>query len=211
MDEQELPDLIDIFDAHLDNFVDEDEIVVFHDAGSEDNHIDVYWIKPEPEYRPYSILITCGMSRYPMNTPQGYTRFLEVAMLLPPDWDLTDIRKKPKTISWPIFHLQNIGKMPHAEDTWVGFGHTIECNESYGDFFPGTGFNSSIILPSITLPETFTEILNGNDLTTVYISLPLFPEELSYKLQNDSNALIEKFNIFNTPEVLNLSRSNTCK
>jgi len=206
-------DIIELFDSHLDRFADNDEVIVFDDVESKDNHIDVYWIKPDLEYRPYSILVTCGMSRFPMIVPKGYEdkRFIEVAMLFPMDWDFSDIKSKPDSIAWPINHLQSIGKMPISENTWIGFGHTIGCNKSKGDCFSGTGFNSTIILPSIRLPESFTKISNKDDLITIYSAVPLYPEELKYKLDNDSNALIDKFNEFNIQEIIDINRINTCK
>ena len=104
-------DIIELFDSHLDKFVDDDEVIIFDDVESKYNHIDVYWIKPNLEYRPYSILVTCGMSRYPMKVPVEYEdkRFIEVAMLFPLDWDFSNIESKPETISWPISHPRPSG------------------------------------------------------------------------------------------------------
>lgn len=210
-DERQL-DIIEIFDTHLEKFVEENEVIVFDDIESKENHIDIYWIKPNLEYRPYSILVTCGMSRNPMNVPKGYEdkKFIEVAMLFPLDWDFSDINTKSDKITWPIYHLKSIGKMVADPKTWIGFGHTIGCNETKGNYFPGTGFNSTIIFPSIELPESFTKIDNQGKLVRIYSAIPIYPEELNYKLENNSNALIEKFNEFNIQEIVDLNRKNTC-
>ena len=206
-------DIIEIFDSHLDKFVDDDEVIVFDDIESKDNHIDVYWIKPNLEYRPYSILLTCGMSRFPMVVPEGYEdkRFIEIAMLFPMDWDFSDIKSKPDSVTWPIHHLRTIGKTPILQNTWIGFGHTIGCGESKSDCYPGTRFNSTIIFPSIKLPESFTEIRNNDDLIKIHSAIPLYQEELKFKLDNGSNSLIDKFNELDIQEIVDINRINTCK
>jgi len=206
-------DIIEIFDSHLDKFVDDDEVIVFDDIESKDNHIDVYWIKPNLEYRPYSILLTCGMSRFPMVVPEGYEdkRFIEIAMLFPMDWDFSDIKSKPDSVTWPIHHLRTIGKTPILQNTWIGFGHTIGCGKSESDCYPGTRFNSTIIFPSIKLPESFTEIRNNDDLIKIHSAIPLYQEELKFKLDNGSNSLIDKFNELDIQEIVDINRINTCK
>ena len=81
-------DIIELFDSHLDRFVEDDEVIVFDDIESKDNHVDVYWIKPNLEYRPYSILVTCGMSRFPMILTNGnksvnqVSNYLQVTKLI---------------------------------------------------------------------------------------------------------------------------------
>ena len=213
MHDKKYIDTIELFDSHLDNFVEDDEVIVFDDVESKDNHIDVYWIKPNLEYRPYSILVTCGMSRFPMKVPAGLEnkKFIEVAMLFPADWDFTNLTEKPESISWPIRHLQGIGKMPISMDTWIGYGHTISWDDSEKDCFPGTDFNSTIILPSRELPDSFTQIENGENSIKIYSVIPLYPEELKFKLDNDTDTLIDKFNEFNIQEIIDLKRINTCE
>lgn len=165
------------------------------------------------EYRPYSILLTCGMSRKPMNVPSGFDdkKYLEIAMLLPSDWDLSNIKTKPDSITWPIHHLKGIAKIPADQNTWIGFGHTIDYNKRKGDYFPDTKFTSSIILPSISLPEKFVKIKKDNDLINIFSAIPIFKEELDYKIANNTNSLIDKFNEYEIKEIIDLKRINTCK
>jgi len=205
-------DLIELIDSHLDEYVEEDELIVFDDVNDKDNHIDIYWIKPNVDYRPYSILMTCGMSRFPMNVPESHDgdSLIEVAMILPMDWDLSDIKSKPDSISWPIHHLRAIGKMPRSQNTWIGFGHTIECSQTNRQFFSGTDFNSTIIFPSIQLPDSFVNIKSDNGLIKLYSAIPLFPQELDFVIKNGSGVLIDKFNDFDIQEIVDIKRRNTC-
>ena len=211
MEDTKYIDIIDNFENHLESFVDEDDILVFDDE-SEENKVDVYWIKPNKEYRPYSILVTCGMGRFPMMWPDreedDEEQFIEVAMLFPMDWDFNS---ESDTVIWPIEYLRSIGKMAVSLDTWIEFGDTIECDKSKGGYFPGTRFNSAIIFPSIKLPKTFTNIENGDDLINIYSAIPLYPEELNFKQDKGSNILIDKFNKFDIQEIIDIKRINTCK
>lgn len=55
-------------------------------------------------------------------------------------------------------------------------------------------------------------VFNDNgDLIKIYSAIPLYPEELKYKLENGSNELIDKLNELNVQEIIDLDRINTCK
>jgi len=204
---------IEIIDNHLENFITDDELIVFHEKESKDNHIDVYWIKPNLEYRPYSILMTCGMSRFSMKVPDGLEekQFIELVMLLPAEWNLENMTQKDEKITWPITHLKSIAKIPVKDNSWIGYGHTITWSTHQNECFPGTQFNSSIILPSMTLPESFTRIESHKKVIKIYSVVPLYPEELDFKLKNDADSLIDKFNETNVEEILNINRINCCE
>ena len=213
MEDEKYTDLIELFEAHLEGFVEEDDIVIFEDTESGENVVDIYWIKPNAEYRPYSILVTCGMSEFASTLPEGFeeNRYVELAMLFPMDWDFDNIDDKPESVTWPLDLLQGMAKMHVTEETWFGFGQTIDCSNKKDECFPGTKFNSSIVLPSIKLPKEFTEIKIGNDLIKIFSVVPIFPEELKFLKDNDANALIDKFNMFETQEIIDVNRKNTCK
>ena len=213
MENEEYMDLIDLLETHLENFIEEDDLIVFEDVESKNNPVDVYWIKPNAEYRPYSILLTCGLSQFASTLPEEFeeNRFVEFAMLFPMDWDFDNIEDKPESIAWPISFLQGIGKMPISEDTWFGFGQTRYCGNRKEDCFPGTPFNSAIVLPSIKLPKEFTDIKIGNDLIKIYSVIPLYPEELKFSLDHDANTLLDRFNKFEIQEIIDLNRKNSCK
>ena len=206
---------IRLIDEHLDRFFEDDEIKVFHDLDEDEtrNHIDVYWISPKTDDMLYSIIMTCGISRHPMNVPEGKEeyKYVELAMILPLDWELDNIENRPDIEKWPFIHLKSIGKIPHDNNTWLGFGHTISWSPDRDEKFPGTELNSSIILKSITLPKSFTKIQDKEREIKILTVIPLYPEELEFKTKNNSSKLIEKFNEFNIDEELDINRINTCK
>ena len=57
---------------------------MFHEIETNKVHNDIFWIRPNFEYRPYSILMTCGVSTRPMKIPEGVKhKYAEDVMLLP--------------------------------------------------------------------------------------------------------------------------------
>ncbi|MBK8393017.1 MAG: suppressor of fused domain protein [Saprospiraceae bacterium] len=54
---------------------------------------------------------------------------------------------------------------------------------------------------------------NGARRLYVYIFsvVPVYPEELKFKISNGVGELVEKFNEFDLEEIVNIDRKNTCK
>jgi hypothetical protein len=207
-------DAIEIIDAHLENFFEEDEVVVFHDPDQDqnENHIDVYWIKPNLPDRPYSILMTCGVSRFPLNIPEDAITapYIELVMTLPPDWFSETNEARNQEELWPIHHLMSIGKIPYRNKTWLGFGHTISWSPEGKECFPGTDFISTILAPNFSYPESFATIEGESKTIKLFTAMPLYPEELELKMEEGSNALFDKFEEFGLEDMVDLKRVNSC-
>jgi len=198
----------EIIENHLAKYIDNcNEIIVFDEIKSPDFHLDIYWIKPDIN-RIYSILMTNGVSSIPMETPeQPFSKYIELCILLPPNWDLKDNNwKKPKNY-WPIKLLKDTGRYPSQNNTWLGFGHTI----STGEPIIGTKFMSVILLKSKRLPENFQKIKYGEDAIELYTIFPLYSEELNYKQKNGTNKLLELFDEKNIDDIINIKRKNICR
>lgn len=109
--DKETNKLVQAIHEHIDNFVEEDDLIVFHQEDDDFPHVDIYWIKANHEYRPFTILLTGGLSANPMAVPDDeYDRYLEVAMLLPGEWLLGEAANNQKEFDWPIHHLRSIAK-----------------------------------------------------------------------------------------------------
>lgn len=212
MENKEYFDYIEAIDIHLDNFVDPEEVIEFYDVESEKNPIDIYWIKPNNEFRPYSILMTCGLSAKPMiiNKTNNKNEFVELVMLLPKDWDLDDKKLNNEKQNWPIEHLRSIAKIPFEDNTGIGFGDLFNYDEDENFTFPGTNFTGSIIFNSITLPDEFTNIEFNTEKIKLLVVIPLYIEELHFVEDNEPNLLIDKFNKTKITDIVDLSRINTC-
>jgi hypothetical protein len=195
-------------DNHLDEFIhNSDEIIVFDEIESPDFHLDVYWIKPD-QSRNFTILMTNGVSSLPLKTPEKqFSKYIELCMLLPQNWDLHNNNwKKPKNY-WPIELLKSIGRYPSENNTWLGFGHSIPTGEP----IIGTKFESVILLKSRTLSDDFQKIKYGKERIELYTLFPLYIEEQNYKNENGTSKLLELFDKENINDIVNIKRKNVCK
>jgi hypothetical protein len=203
-----LPEYFKAIEDHLDKFIENTgEITVFDEKKSLDFHLDVYWIKPD-EYRNYIILMTNGISSKPFETPdKQLSRYIELCILLPPNWKLENDSWKKQKNYWPIELLKSIGRYPLENNTWLGYGHTIPN----GEYIIGTKFVATILLKSKILPDDFQQIIYGEKIIELYTLFPLYKEELDYKIKHGTNALLELFDKNNISDIINIKRKNVCR
>lgn len=207
-----VPNSVELIDNHLNQFFDENEdIVVFDEIESDVIHRDVFFIKAN-EDRPYHILLSCGMCALPMKVPEGIdsSPFAEVMILLPKEWNLEYASFKDERNYWPIRLMKELMMLPHPDETWLGFGHTFEHEE--GEEFAGEiGFNSVMLAHSMELSDDFTQIeLDNNEVVSIFTLIPLYKEELEFKKQNGTTALLERFDQYGVEEIVKVGRQNVC-
>lgn len=208
----EIPNSVKLIDKHLDKFFNNSkEIEVLHEIESEVIHSDVYIIKANEE-RPFNILLTCGMSALPMNVPKDIdaSRFAEVMMLLPIDWNLNYESFEDERNYWPIRILKELSKLPHMDNTWLGYGHTFGHSPEEKEFAKGVGFNSVILLESIELSRDFSIIKNRKKTVEIFTVIPLYIEELEFKMKFGTSKLLEKFEEICLEEIVQVGRRNLC-
>ena len=208
-----VPNSVEIVDKHLDQFFDEnDDIVVFDEIKSEIIHRDIFLIRAS-EDRPFNILLSCGMSALPMAIPEVVesSEFVEVMFLLPKTWNLEYESFSDEKNYWPIRIMKEIMMSPHINKTWFGFGHTYGHEEGK-EFAEGIGFNSVMLAYSMELSDDFTQIeLENGKVVDIYTLIPLYKEELEFKMINGASALLERFDKFGVGEVLEIGRKNVCE
>ncbi len=207
-----VPNSVEIVDNHLDEFFDENtDIIVFDEIESELIHRDIYHIKAS-EAIPYHILLSGGMSALPMKVPENIdsSEFAEVMILLPREWKLDMASFSDERNYWPLRIMKELMLLPHSENTWLGFGHTL-VHAGGEELADGVGFNSVMLAESMELSDAFTQIkLEDNKTVDIYTILPLYKEELEYKKKNGAMDLLERFNTFGIEEVVRVGRQNVC-
>lgn len=207
-----VPNSVDLIDDHLNEFFSkDDDIVVYHEILSETIHRDVFFIKAREE-RPYHILLSCGMSALPMSVPEEYdaSKYAEVMMLLPKEWNLEEASFRDERNFWPIRIIKELMMLPHSNNTWLGYGHSYGFSdaEEYAD---GVGFNSVLLVHSMELSEEFIQIKReDDDMIEIFTLIPLYKEEIEFKMEHGTSALLEKFDEFQIEEVVRLGRKNVC-
>ena len=168
---------------------------VFHELSSPDIHVDICVVPPSQE-RDYYTLVTMGMGAHRMNVPEALAEYklerAELAIALPRNWKLKHEDLKNERWYWPIRLLKTLARLPIASDTWLGFGHTMDNEE---DFAENTKLCAAILTPPQGT-EDGSEVctLPGGEEVNFYQVLPLYRDELEYKLAHDTDALLDKMN-----------------
>ena len=168
---------------------------VFHELVSPDIHVDIC-IVPPTEERDYYTLVTMGMGAHRMNVPEELAEYklerAELAIALPADWKLDQESMKDEKWYWPIRLLKSLARLPIASDTWLGFGHTMDNKENFAE-------NTKLCAAILTGPQSTEEggevcTLPGGEEVNFYQVIPLYRDELEYKLAHDADALLGKMN-----------------
>ena len=168
---------------------------VFHELSSPDIHVDICVVPPSEE-RDYYTLVTMGMGAHRMNVPEELAEYklerAELAIALPRNWKLKREDLKNERWYWPIRLLKALARLPIASDTWLGFGHTMDNEE---DFAKDTKLCAAILTgPQDTEDGSEVCILPSGEEVNFYQVIPLYRDELEYKLAHDADALLDKMN-----------------
>ena len=187
-------DEMSAIEQHIKNTFGEFENV-FHELVSPDIHVDICVVPPSDE-RNYYTLVTMGMGAHRMNVPEELAEYklerAELAIALPPDWKLDKDSMQEERWYWPVGLLKVLARLPISNDTWLGFGHTMEKQSPFAE---DTELCAAILtgLQDMDL-DTCGEvcILPGGEEVNFYQVLPLYREEMEYKLEHDADALLER-------------------
>jgi hypothetical protein len=209
---------IEKISEHIEKYIGKIESV-FHEIVSDIVHIDVHWVRPSSKF-PFHTLVTSGMSDLPMNVPKGYdtTKFLELCILLPENWNIDgenfktmeEVFKEENNY-WPIRWLKTVARFPHEYETFLSFGHTIPNGESAEPFADNTKLGCMLLMPSLSLGDEFFELkISEEKIINFYCLIPLYKEEMEFKLKKGTDALTDKFNKYNIIDIVDIERKNTC-
>lgn len=187
--------------------------MVWHELVSDLVHIDIHTVAPGPD-RNYCTLVTSGMSDKPMTPPPELAerQFAELVLALPPNWPMTQEDLKNETHYWPIRWLKILARLPHEYDTWLDCGHTVPNGDPPQPFADGTKMCGVVLAPPTLFGEKFAELaLPGGKIIRFHAVLPLYSEELDFKLKQGADALFERFDRLHVTELLDPRRANVCK
>ncbi|WP_370826793.1 DUF2185 domain-containing protein [Fournierella massiliensis] len=179
-------------EAHIQQYFGKFENV-FHELSSPDIHVDICVVPPTEE-RDYYTLVTMGMGAHRMNVPEELAEYklerAEFAIALPGNWKLKREDLKNERWYWPIRLLKTLTRLPIVSDTWLGFGHTMDNEE---DFAENTKLCAAILTgPQDTEDGSEVCTLPGGEEINFYQVIPLYRDELDYKLEHDADTLLNK-------------------
>ncbi len=166
---------------------------VFHELVSPDIHVDVCLVPPSEE-RDYYTLVTMGMGAHRMNVPAELAEYklerAELAISLPSDWNMKQEDFQDERWYWPVRLLKGLARFPGECDTWLGWGHTVDNREPFAG-------NTQLCASLLVGPQNAADgskccVLPNGEEVNFYQVIPLYRDELTYKLEHNADALLEK-------------------
>ncbi len=175
-----------------------------------------FLIYPAHDKRPWTAVVTAGMSALAQNVPAAAEEFrhVELCFMLPPDWPTDAAAMKDPRYSWPFLMCEGAARWPHMSGAPLALGHTMDLGfEGPKRVIPGTAFSSAITLPTFARnPDHFA--LSLPDRRIMFLMLvPLYPEERDLKLRRGERALLDALESDNLPitELMDPARPNACR
>lgn len=187
-------DEIDIIEKHIEHYYGNFEFV-FHEKVSPDIHVDICLIPPSEECNWYT-LVTMGMGAHLMNVPnqlkEEQLERAELVICLPEYWKLDKEHLKDEKWYWPIQLLKELARFPGENNTWLGWGHTVSYD---GPLSYTTELCASILInpPCGNVGGNTCTLPDGEEVN-FYQVIPLYRDELEYKLKNGTQKLLDKMN-----------------
>lgn len=176
---------------------------VFHEIISPDIHVDIAIIPPSEE-QDYYTLVTMGMGAHKMNVPSELAEYnlerAELVIYLPKDWNF-DVQDE--IWYWPLRWLKILARLPIEQDTWLGFGHTVPSGDPLAE---------DVLFNCIMLIDGDEAAVGEDKKVNFYTLLPLYEEEMQFKISKNADALLELFEKEKIPypPVVDKNRKNLC-
>lgn len=181
---------LDALETHIEKYYGK-YTEVFHEVVSPDIHVDICLIEPTIDCDCYT-LVTMGMGAHKMNVPRELKNEkldrAELLITLPSDWD---INNDDERWYWPLRWLKILARLPIENDTWLGYGHSIPAGEPLSDDTELSGL--MLTMPYLFGIDAAVCKMPSGDEINFYQLLPLYDNEMDFKLNNSAEELEDLF------------------
>ncbi|ACT03801.1 suppressor of fused domain protein [Paenibacillus sp. JDR-2] len=186
---------------------------VFREIVSGELQLDVIVAAPTKKRNCFT-LVTYGMSSLPMNVPSGAEeyRYAELMISLPPSWKLSNEDFKDERHYWPVRALKTLARFPHEHKTWLFMGHSLANGHPAQPYSEDAKFRGMLLtLPEVEDKREFFNLELEDKVVHFFSLIPIYQEEMDYKLKHGEEALIGKLNKIGTDDIVSVNRKNACK
>jgi hypothetical protein len=142
---------------------------------------------------PVTVVMTATLSNYQMPVLEQWTgrEFTEIYFCLPTYWDFEDYTN-PNS-SWIYDWIYKLERFVRDKNTWFGPGHTIPTANPEVPISPMMKQEYFIFLDPILLQKELAPLL-ASGKTIYFLSIvPLFGDELDYKMGKGTQKFVRKF------------------
>jgi hypothetical protein len=154
------------------------------------------------------ILITLGLSEYDQPVPEKYhaLKNIELYFCLPSYWDIDNSNQ-----TWIFDWIQKLAKHIVSKNTWFGHGHTIPNGNPATSISQTMKQNYFMLSGPIFLKNELKPISIEKKEIQFLSIIPIFEDELDYKLGKGTYKLIKKMNDKGISELLDDYRMTCLK
>lgn len=186
---------------------------VHHEIISDLVHLDVH-VVPATAERPWSALVTSGMSDRPMTIPADLegeiSPHAEMVLILPPDWPLDHDSWSEERHYWPIRWLKILARFPHEHRTWLWPSHTIPNGDPPEELTDDSAFIGVMITPPVVPPDAFRELVTEDGRVITFMSfVPLHQDEMDLKVARGADPLFDALDAAGVTELLDPARPSS--
>ena len=168
----------------------------------------INWIKAAKQ-RPYHILFTSGLANKTQNTSEKYTEFehVELYICLPDYWK---VENNDPEYSWPIEWLDKIGAAQQNTESWFGPGDTLPAGKPSKALSPKMLQDHFILAEPMEI-ESLKEVNIEDKLVKFLAIIPIYPEEIDYKLRNSAKHFMARYQLKKNTELIDNFRLSVVK
>jgi hypothetical protein len=142
---------------------------------------------------PVTVLMTAGLSDYTMPVLEKWKgrEHNEVFFCLPTYWDMDDTNNP--NFNWVYHWIYRLENFVREKQTWFGPGHTIPCGNPPAPLSETMKEEYLIFLEPIFLEEQLRPMTIDEKTVHFLGIVPIFGDELDYKMGKSAYKLVRKF------------------
>lgn len=142
---------------------------------------------------PVSVLVTNGLSDYEMPVPEKEmgNEFNEIFFCLPSYWEWEDMENA--NTNWVFHWIQRLAKYVQEKETWFGHGHTMPCGKEKQELSALMKENHFMLMRPLLLEQEMAPIMTDGKEVQFLSIVPIFENELDYKLGKGTRKLVTRF------------------
>lgn len=181
---------------------------IIRDKSREKPRID-FAIFPPNAMRDHYVISTIGMGYKNMESipaelmEDGLGR-MEIIFSVPKNWE---INSNDYEYNWPFDWAKLLAKWVHNADVWLGYGHTIPNGEPFAKNTKQECMILAVPKDYLYEAEEFFALKDENIIVHFLQMIPIYKEEMEYKLEHSADKLFSLFGK-NFTSIINPKRKN---
>jgi hypothetical protein len=158
-----------------------------------------------------NVLMTNGLSNFEMNVPEKHqnSKNIELYFCLPSYWDFEN--QEDENLNWVFPTLFRYHQHILSKNTWFGVGHTIPFSNPLKAISTSMKQSYFFVNEPIFLKDEMTALTIGEKNVHFLALIPIFEDELDYKMGKGTYKFQKKLHAQNVSELLDDYRATVLK